>query len=128
MLHLRLALIMTIHLTRLAGNLSKTAISKFAWKNANYDVANVTPGDGTFTMGGYSADQAGTAKRCEIRSNSYGSCIGIHSQNNMVVKCMVKYTEIIIGTVSIGAIFCWFVYALWFLFCFSMKGNIMFCV
>ena len=43
------------------GNLSKTAISKFAWKNANYDADNVTPGDGTFTMGGYSADQAGTS-------------------------------------------------------------------
>ena len=45
------------------GNLSKTAISKFAWNNQNYDAANVEPpGSGvTYTLRGYSADQAGTA-------------------------------------------------------------------
>ena len=46
------------------GNLSKTAISKFAWKNENYDVANVAPSGSsafTYTLRGYSADGAGTA-------------------------------------------------------------------
>ena len=45
------------------GNLSKTVISKFAWKNENYDVANVAPPGATvsYTLRGYSADAAGTA-------------------------------------------------------------------
>ena len=45
------------------GNLSKTAISKFAWKNENYDVADVdSPISGSSCIiRAYSADVAGTS-------------------------------------------------------------------
>lgn len=46
------------------GNISKTAVSKFAAKNANYDVANVAPatgsGDQATYLYGYFADNSGT--------------------------------------------------------------------
>ena len=46
------------------GNVSKTSISKFGCRNANYDVANSNPGNwvgyGRSTHGGRSADYSGT--------------------------------------------------------------------